>query len=120
MTKKVTTLTREDYNRAILLREAVTDYILADALDGIYREAEWTQMHAAFSTTNTGALSELCADLGRDFDFTEPGQVLKSLSREQRVKLDDVSYAALLKRTPGTRLYARAVLEANISETPFD
>jgi len=113
------TLTRADLDKAILLREAVTDYILADALDGIYREAEWLQMHAAFSVADNGALAELASDLGRDLDFVEPGQVLKTLTREQRSKLDDASYVALLKRTPGTRLYAREALQANISETPF-
>jgi len=115
----VKTVTRETLDKAILLREAVTDYILADALDGIYREAEWTQMHAAFAIADTTALAELCADLGRDLNFIEPSAVLKTLTRKQREKLNDVSYTKLLRETPGTRLNARDILNANISETPF-
>jgi len=113
------TLTRLDKDRAVSLREAVTDYILADALDGVIREAEWTQMHAAFTVTDNGALAELCADLKRDVNFIEPATVLKSLSREQRSKLDTGTMTRLIRETPGTRLYARDILEAGISETPF-
>lgn len=113
------TLTRETLDRAVSLREAVTDYILADALDGIYRESEWIQMHAAFAVANTGALAELCADLRRDLNFIEPGQVLKGMTRKQRESLDTGKLQTLLCNTPGTRLYARTALEANISETPF-
>jgi hypothetical protein len=118
MTAK-TKLTRADLDKAILLREAVTDYILADALDGIYRTAEWTQMHAAFSVADNGALTELCADLKRDLNFIEPAAVLKTLSREQREKLDTASYTKLLRETPGTRLFARDDLEDKLEETPF-
>ena len=113
------TLTRADLDKAILLREAVTDYILADALDGIYREAEWTQMHAAFSVTNIGALVELCSDLKRDLDFVEPRQVLKAMSKAKFRALDTAGLTRAIRETPGTRLYARDLLEANISETPF-
>lgn len=116
----VSKLTREDLDRAIALREAVSDYILADALDGIYRTAEWTQMHAAFSVANNGALAELAADLGRDLDFVEPGTVLKSLTRAERLTITTSGLATLLAKTPGTRLYARADLEDKLSETPFD
>jgi hypothetical protein len=114
------TITRETLDRAILLREAVTDYILADALDGIYREAEWTQMQMAFSLANTGALAELAADLRRDFDFIEPGKILKGMTRKQRETLDTGKLEKILTSTPGTRLYARQALLANIQETPFD
>lgn len=110
----------KSFNRSLLLREAVTDYILADALDGIYRTAEWTQMHAAFSMQDTSALAELAADLGRDFNFIEPGAILAKMTRKQRETLDTGKLSILLTRTPGTRLYARADLEDKLSETPFD
>lgn len=116
---KVSKITRADLDKAILLREAVTDYILADALDGVYREQEWGQMHAAFSTTDTAALTKLAADLKRNLDFVEPGTVLKSLSRAKFRALDTSGLTRVIRETPGTRLYARTLLEANIEETPF-
>jgi len=119
MTVTKLTITRADKDRAIVLREAVTDFILADALDGVYREAEWTQLHVAFTTTDLGALRELAADLKRTVNFIEPATVLKNLTREQRSKLDTGTMTKLIRETAGTRLHARDILTANIAVTPF-
>jgi len=119
MTATKITLTRADYDRAISLREAVTDYILADALDGVYREAEWTQLHAAFTTTDNGALAELARDLKRPINFIEPATIVKGLAKAARKDLDTGKLTKLIRETPGTRLYARDLLTANIEETPF-
>src|SRR5262245_34640846 len=116
---------RERKDKALALFEAIKDYALADALDGNFNESAWTDAHAAFAVADVERLDAIEKQTRRKVKFVEPKTALKGqvLTDDPEAKKDGKTAMekriAILKARKGTRMYARLLLEANISETPF-
>lgn len=119
---------------AFRLFERVNEYFLSWALDGEFYVEDMTRAKAAFDTLDTDTLRALCDEYRTSVDFIEADEALRAhLPRMKPVKLDNGTkrkftmedYSQrdrcnILPTIPGTRAYARKLLEAQGNGTPFD
>jgi hypothetical protein len=104
----------------IKLYESYTDVALALALEGKISPADDEHAHALFAAGKFDKLSKLYhqrkRQLHKPVSFLEPKEALKDFTPEAFEKDDPhaipvfVQETAVLKRTKGTRLYARTLL----------
>ena len=108
--------------------EQYGDFMLMDALDGMFDIEADLQAAAAFSIQDLDALTKLCEQRKREVNFIEANDVIekapkpKSKNKAGKKVERDFTTAEryqLLKRTKGTRAYARALLAAQDGGTPF-
>lgn len=130
-------LTEADKAKAFKLYEEVKEYFLSWALDGEFYPDHMVRADAAFATHDADTLAAIAAELRTSVDFVEPNDILPKLAKDmkpveferdgkkltRKFRVEDFTIGerlALLRVHPGTRAYAQAQIDKNVTAAhPF-